>query len=347
MEVRDATSVGELLRPVSRFLEADGVTELCINRPGEIFLEGRSGWTRFEVDQLSERWAYSLAVAVASYGSQPLSSQTPFLCARLPGGERIQAVIPPACAQGIVVVSIRRPCQDRPSLEDFAQQGVFDRVSPEACQQSNDDTALMALLRAGELKRFFQLAVQARKNIAIVGDTGSGKTTLMRALCELIEPAQRVVTIEDTHELDSIHANCVNLFFNDSLGIPPASCLRAALRLRPDRVMLAELRGPEAFDFLNVLMTGHSGSITSFHADSCAMALERLAIMAGAHEAARAYSDTTLMRLARSTIDVIAHLSRTPGGRRLSAVHFDPATRSRLATSRAPDWRDARASATL
>lgn len=321
---RDATSVRELLRPVAGYLELPGVTELCVNRPGQIHIENSVGWVRLTAPELTETWARALAIAVASYAAQPVSRAEPFLSARLPDGERLQVVLPPGCAEGNVVMSIRLPCRSAPSLADFEAQGAFDCISIEDPTLSESDLALLALARERRIREFLVRAVRLRKNIAIVGDTGSGKTTLMRALCELIEEDQRVVTIEDTHEIDHLHSNCVHLFYNESLGVSPSSCVRAALRLRPDRVMLAELRGSEAFDFLNVLMTGHPGSITCFHADSCAIALERFAIMAGSHEAARMYSESRLMRLAVQTIDVVVHLTRTRAGRRMTALHFDP-----------------------
>ena len=335
---RDATSVHELLGPLKPYLETTGVTELCVNRPGELHVEREGGWTRHVIDELTDRWSYALAVAVASFAAQPLSRDDPFLSARLPGGERLQAVIPPACAEGHVLLSIRLPARSSPSLCDFESQGAFGKVASGDVGLAQSDQRLIALLRANQIRSFLEEAVRERKNIAIVGDTGSGKTTLMRALCALIGDDERVVTVEDTHELDRLHPNSANLFYNDALGIAPSTCIRAALRLRPDRVILAELRGPEAFDFINVLMTGHAGSITSFHAESCDLALQRLAIMAGAHDAARGYSESRLVRLAILTIDVIAHLRRTPAGRRMSGVHFDPAARLGLAG----DLRDSR-----
>jgi type IV secretion system protein VirB11 len=327
----NATSVLELLRPIQDLLASPEITELCINRPGEVFLESASRWSRREVPEATHAWALSLAIAAASYGAQPLSRAMPFLSVRLPAGERMQGIVPPACASGRVVFSIRSPYRARPSLHEFERAGAFEATEATRTGPSAGDLMLLDLLKRREIRAFLECAVLARKNIAVVGDTGSGKTTLMRALCELIDPAQRLVTIEDTHELEGLPINSANLFYGEALGIVPADCIRAALRLRPDRVILAELRGAEAFDFLNVLMTGHPGSITSFHAESCSLALERFALMAGSHPAAHSYSEAQLIRLARLTIDIVAHLGRADGRRRLTSIDFDP-TRRYLAT---------------
>ncbi len=146
----------------------------------------------------------------------------------------------------------------------------------------------------------------------------------MKALCAQIDLTERLVTIEDTHELVLPHDNCTHLLFDDATGISAAACLRCAMRRRPDRVLLAELRGAEAFDYLNLMMTGHAGSITSLHAQSCALAFERFAILARSHPAAGGHDESQLVRLARMVIDIVVHCTRMGGQRRLSSVHFDP-----------------------
>ncbi len=177
----------------------------------------------------------------------------------------------------------------------------------------------------------------------MVGDTGSGKTTLMKTLCQDIPLSERLITIEDVRELLlPNHGNCVNLLYSKGgqgvAAVTPADLIAASMRMRPDRVLLAELRGSEAFDFLKLLTTGHSGSITSYHAESCALALERYVLMAKEHKDAAIFDAEGLKRLVRLTIDIIVHMraeivtdakGATLKRRFVSEIHFDPVKRRR------------------
>jgi len=181
--------------------------------------------------------------------------------------------------------------------------------------------------------------VLAKKNIAVVGDTGSGKTTLMKSICQSIPEQERLITIEDVRELLlPQHGNRVHLLYakggHGTATVTPSELIASTLRMKPDRVLLAELRGGEAFDFLKLLTTGHSGSITSYHAESCALAAERFVFMCKEHEQAAAYDVPTLKRLVALTIDVILHVvarNHDDGAGRplhkeryVAEVHYDP-----------------------
>lgn len=321
---QEAISVLELLGPMTPFLDRKDVTEVCVNRPGELSVEGASGWQHFHFDALTFDWAYSLAIAVAAYDAKQLSRRAPFLSARLPRGERIQVVIPPACTEGHVAITIRIPRGAAYSMAEHERNGTFSALSQNPDAICPADRELELLRAAGDVRRFFETAVKARKNIAIVGSTGSGKTTFMKSLCAIIDATHRIITVEDTHELELHQPNFVKLFFNEHSGITSSDCIRSCMRMRPDRVLLGELRGGEAFDFLNIMMTGHSGSITSFHAESCALAFERFAILAKASPDALAYDDEKLKRLARIAIDVVAHFERQGNRRVLTELYFDP-----------------------
>ncbi len=193
---------------------------------------------------------------------------------------------------------------------------------------------------------FFELAVRRRLNLLIVGATGSGKTSFMKTLCRHIPAGERVVTIEDVRELFIRHIeNCVHLLYSKGgqgqAQVTPADLIASCMRMRPDRVLLAELRGAEAYDFLKLLTTGHAGSITSYHASNATVAIERFALMAKEHPEAAAYDDAALRRLLFLTIDAVAHLEARPvfndageqTGRRwsMTEVWFDPVRRHRSA----------------
>ena len=230
-------------------------------------------------------------------------------------------------------------------IASYVSDGSFARyrwarpakLNDRAAELRDADLALCQLLEAGDLASFLSLAVDKRKNIAVVGDTGSGKTTLMKAMCQTIPRHERLITIEDVRELYLPgYANVVHLLYSKggqgTANITPSDLISATMRMRPDRVLLAELRGGEAFDFLKLLTTGHSGSITSFHAESSALAFERYVFMAKEHKDAGTYDSDALKRLITLTIDcvihVVARIEEVEGEMRkvrfVDEVHFDP-----------------------
>jgi len=343
---RDAM-VQELMRPFAEFLLIDGVTEIVVNRPGEVFVENGPEWQQYNVPDLTIERLLSLANAIATYTDQEISSKRPILSAMLPAGERIQIVVPPAVENDTVSFSIRRPSQSIRSMEQYESEGAFNRYvwaqSPQLEVRSKDldseELLLIKHLKQNCLGEFFKLAVRSRKNIAVVGDTGSGKTTLMKSICQSIPYHERLITIEDVRELFlPKHNNRVHLLYSKGgqgvAEVTPSDLIACNMRMKPDRVLLAELRGGEAFDFLKLLTTGHSGSITSFHAESCALAAERYVFMCKEHDQAAIYDETSLKRLVSLTIDVIIHVvakvvydndgNAIQKERYVAEVHYDP-----------------------
>jgi type IV secretion system protein VirB11 len=289
----------------------------------------------------------SLANAIATYTEQAIGPQRPILSATLPGGERVQIVVPPAVESGTVSLSIRRPSSSIKTLEEYRSSGAFSRYVWAKAPQFEErlaeldpiDRKLADHLDSNELGEFLTLAVEQKKNIAFVGNTGSGKTTLMKTVCQDIPRHERLITIEDVRELFlPNHPNRVHLLYSKGgqgvAQVTPSDLIASNMRMKPDRVLLAELRGGEAFDFLKLLTTGHSGSITSYHAESCALAMERYVFMAKEHEQAAIYDADSLKRLVALTIDVIIHVvaqtSYDENGiaiakeRYVGEVHFDP-----------------------
>jgi len=341
-------SVRELMRPFASLLDNAEVTELVINVPGHVLTETRLGWHRHVVPELDYERLMSFAVAMATLTSQEISAQRPILSALLPGDERIQIVVPPVVPSRTISITIRRPSSSEKALETYAHEGLFDgtrwqrpaRLNDVLPKMSSLDRELVRLLDARDVVTFFRRAVEGRKNLVAVGDTGSGKTTFMKALCQHIPATERIVTIEDVRELFTPHLdNCVHLLYSKGnqgqAKVTPADLIASSLRMKPDRVLLAELRGSEAYDFLKLLTTGHAGSITSYHAQNVAVAIERFALMAKEHPEAAMYEDAALKRLLALTIDVIAHLEAAPVldeagtqiGKtwRMTEIYFDPA----------------------
>ena len=345
------TAVRELLRPLEPYFAREGVTEVVVNRPGEVMFECGAEWTTETVPELPLGRLMSLVKAIATFTDQEVGPKMPILSAILPGGQRVQVMVPPAVPPETVSLSIRLPANVIRSLEQYSAEGAFERFTWAAPKElarlrselDVDDLRLLDALTRRDLPSFFKWAIAMRRNLAVVGDTGSGKTTLMKTLCQHIPPNDRLITIEDVRELElPNHANCVNLLYSKGAqgiaSVTPADLIAACMRMRPDRVLLAELRGSEAFDFLKLLTTGHSGSITSYHAESCALALERYVLMAKEHKDAAIFDAEGLKRLVRLTIDVIIHVraeivqgadGKPRKDRFVSEIHFDPVKRRR------------------
>lgn len=312
--------VHELLRPFRGYLAIEGVTEIVVNRPGEVFVEIGPLWVRYEAPLITLQRCWSLANAIATYSARHIDAHSPILSAKLPGGERVTIIVPPITEPDAISITIRVPESITRTFEQYSADGFFSRFiwarptldHPKAPALTASQRRLMEHLDQEDLATFLAQAVRDKLNIVFVGDTGSGKTSLMRAACQFIPGDERLVTIEDVRELElPNHANRVHLLYSKSDGqtpVTPARLIATAMRMKPDRVLLAELRGSEAFDFLKLLTTGHSGSLSSFHAESCALALERYVFMCKEHEDARIYDADALKRLVALTIDVIVHI---------------------------------------
>lgn len=189
------------LTPLARFLAQPDLTEIVVNRPGEVFTEGPGGWHRHELHDLSHAHLMHLATAAAGYTRQDIASDHPIVSTTLPGEERCQIVVPPAVPTGTVSLTIRKPSIVTMTLEDFEQRNLFSDIRVTTDDLAEDETELVRLRDAGEWREFLALAVRSRRNIIISGATGSGKTTLSKGLIAQIPANERLITIEDTAEL--------------------------------------------------------------------------------------------------------------------------------------------------
>jgi type IV secretion system protein VirB11 len=320
-----ASSLDHYSRPLRAFLDDPSVTELCLQQPGELFLERGGGWSRLAAPWATGAWARHFARLVATATEQRVNPETPLLSASLPSGERVQVVMPPATWRDRVVIAIRRPSRDVWSLEQLAGHGIFDRCRAVDSRPAGGDEHLAGSFRAGEWRTFLGHAVRSRLNILVAGATGSGKTTLTKALIDEIPVDERLISIEDAAELAfRNHGNSVRLFYSkDDQGrarVTPKQLLEASLRLRPDRILLAELRGEEAYYFLRNVSSGHPGSITSIHAGSAALAFEQLALLVKESPPGREMALVDIHRLLRAIVDVVVHCARDGARRHVREV---------------------------
>lgn len=335
----EATSVLHFMGPLLDVLSPANVTEVCVNRPGEMHVETDGGWRRLDAPDLTQGRCLALARAIATLSSQHLDEESPLLAATLPGGERVQIAIPPAVGRDGISITVRKPAASVRRLGDFEADGLFGDTATVVTSASADlapfEHRLVDLLDAGRHADFLRLAVREHQTIVVSGRTGSGKTTLMKGLAEEIDRTERLVTIEDTAELTlPNHRNSVHLFFSkDGQGkarVTAKSLLEASLRMRPDRILLAEVRGDECFSFIRLAASGHPGSITSLHAGSCGLAIEQMALMIRESGAGGGLRLDEIRWLLDVVIDVVVQMDRDARGRFVSEMRYEP-RRCRLA----------------
>jgi type IV secretion system protein VirB11 len=322
------------LRALRPLLANSDVMELCINRPTEAFLETRDGWRREPLPFADFEWCSRLAKLIANSTQQRIDATAPLLSASLPSGERVQIVMPPATTAGCVAIAIRRPADQVWSIEDLARRGIF-RATRQAGQRLDDtEKELLRLLSVSDFEGFMRLAVRSRKNILVSGPTGSGKTTWTKALIREIPSDERLVTIEDAKELVlDRHPNHVRLYYSkDDQGVArvtPKQLLECCLRMKPDRILLAELRAEEAFDYLRNVNSGHPGSITSVHATSAELAFEQLVLLVKQNPGGRELARTDIKSLLYLLIDVVIQFGVERHERFIKEIWFDPERKHR------------------
>ena len=330
----ELSSLELLLRPLEPWLANPSVTELCINRPGELYIESAQGWRREPLPVLDLIWCRSFAKLVANSTRQRIDESSPLLSAALPGGERAQIVIPPATTAGTVAITIRRPSREVWTIEQLARAGIFLPLRRPPGEGQSLETQLTQLLQQHDFESFMRLAVSSKQNILVSGPTGSGKTTWTRALIREIDPAERLITIEDAAELSlDRHPNHVRLFYSkDDQGlarVSPKQLLESCLRMRPDRILLAELRAEEAFDYLRNVNSGHPGSITSVHAGSCELAFEQLVLLVKQSASGREMARHDIKQLLHRLIDVVIQFGVQNQQRVIREIWYGPLQRRR------------------
>jgi type IV secretion system protein VirB11 len=317
------------LRALRPLLANADVMELCINRPLEAFLETRDGWHREALPFADFEWCTRLARLVANSTQQRIDATAPLLSASLPTGERVQIVMPPATTAGCVAIAIRRPADQVWSIEELGRRGIFRATRPADEKLDDTEEELLRLLSASDYEAFMRLAVRSRKNILVSGPTGSGKTTWTKALIREIPSDERLVTIEDAKELVlDRHPNHVRLFYSkDDQGmarVTPKQLLESCLRMKPDRILLAELRAEEAFDYLRNVNSGHPGSITSVHATSAELAFEQLVLLVKQNPGGRELARGDIKSLLYLLIDVVIQFGVDRHERFIKEIWFDP-----------------------
>lgn len=311
------------LAPLVGVLARLDVTDIYINRPSELWVETLGGGIeRHDAPDLTTPVLERLARQIAALSHQGINREHPLLSASLPDGSRIQIIAPPA-TRGAMALAIRKHVSADLDLDSYTSSGAFEAVQTTSGMEGDAERSeVRQILAAGNIADALRFAVHARLNILVSGGTSTGKTTFLNALIREIPSTERLIFIEDTPELQLHHANALGLIAaRSSLGEATTSAedlLNASLRMRPDRILLGELRGPEAYTFLRAINTGHPGSMTTVHADSPARAVEQIALLV--LQTGTRLSRGDVLHYVRSTIDLFVQLSRTGGKRTINSV---------------------------
>jgi type IV secretion system protein VirB11 len=313
------------LAPLAPWLDADDVTEILINRPAELWVEriGAARMERHDAPLIDAQLLERLAHQIARTNHQGVSRETPLLAATLPGGARVQMVLPPA-TRGDIALAIRKHVVHDLTLADYlAGSGMGARTSAES-SAAEERAVMSAQLASGELLGFLRGAVAARKTILLSGGTSSGKTTLLNALLKEVPAHERVIAIEDTAEIQLGRPNAAGLVAvagdQGEARVTIDDLMRASLRMRPDRLLVGELRGPETVTFLRAINTGHPGSLSTIHASSTAGAFEQIALMC--MQAGLGLSRAETIHYAKSMIDIVVQMHRHAGQREIASIYF-------------------------
>ncbi len=330
----EASALDLTLRALRPMLSRSDVTELCINQPGVAYLETHRGWCREPLPFATFEWCRRLAELVANSTRQRIDEESPILSASLPSGERIQIVLPPATSAGCVALSIRRPSDQVWSIDELGASGIFRKTLRATTDLDPTEAELLRLLKNDNYEAFMRLSVTSRKNILVSGPTGSGKTTWTKALIREIPSDERLITIEDAQELVlDRHPNHVRLFYSkDDQGlarVTPKQLLESCLRMKPDRILLAELRAEEAFDYLRNVNSGHPGSITSVHAASAELAFEQLVLLVKQSRGGQELPRADIKNLLYLLVDVVVQFGVERHERFIKEIWYDPGRKRR------------------
>lgn len=322
------TSVQTFLAPYRDLIENDDVTEIAVNDNGRVWYESNSTWSSRLSEQVADSNVKNLGTAVATFSKQKWDRTAPLLSASLPDGSRIQLVQSPAVEDGRTSFTLRRPAKISRSLDDFAKSGLFQQVREMQGVLLPHELQLKELLKSKNYEGFLRLAVESRMNIVVSGATGSGKTTFMKGLVREIPKNERLITIEDVRELFLPHENAVHLLYSkgsqSAANVKPKDLLESCLRMKPDRILLAEVRGDECLYYVRNAASGHPGSMTSCHAGTPALAFEQMAIMIQDSPGGANLTFDVIKRLLTLTIDVVIQFQNVGGERFISEIYYEP-----------------------
>jgi type IV secretion system protein VirB11 len=306
-----APQLRHLMAPILPWLEDPATEEIAINRPGEAFVRQRGVFARHDLpldyDDLED-----IAILAGALRKQDVGPRSPLCATELPGGERLQICLPSSVPSGTVSLTIRRPGTKVSALGEVGRRyetSRWNRWAERKGAQERRSEEVLAHFDDGDIEAFLRACVRNRMTMLLCGATGSGKTTMGKTLISAIPDHERLITIEDTLELVIRHANHVRLLYSKSgigLGnVTAEHLLQASLRMRPDRILLGEMRDDAAWTYLNEVVSGHPGSISTIHGATPVQAFKKLFSLVKGSAQGAALEDRTLVEMLSAAIDVI------------------------------------------
>jgi type IV secretion system protein VirB11 len=317
--------LGVALRPLDRWLQDPLTEEIAVNRPDEVFVMQEGCWQRHTVD-LSYRQLYGAAVLSGALSRQNVSELSPLVEGDMPGELRFCYVVPPCVPTGTVSLTLRKPGTFVAPLSTVTQRyetGRWNKFGGLAEVRARKYRALLAQYDSGDVEGFLDDAIRDRLNVYLTGATGAGKTSMGKTLAQVISPDERIITVENARELVVPQQNSVRLTYTKGSRIGPIHLLQACLRMRPDRILVSELRdSEEAWAYVRSITTGHPGSLTTLHGGSAAEAFLTLVNLAKGSAEGRSFDTPTLKTMLAQSIDVIAPFEKVGNRYHLREVWF-------------------------
>jgi type IV secretion system protein VirB11 len=314
--------LGTYLTPIAPLFLREDLVEVAINPDGKVWIE-RKGATHMEMVahlSIDRVLSNNLGQAIASAVGVQFSEKKPTVSGKIVWGDmaiRAQVVAPPIVEWGMAITFRPFKVAADQLIEPRLLHGGLVDLDAKRRERAGE---AMQLAEAGQVVEAMRLCVEERMNILISGGTSTGKTTFARSLLSMVDPRERILTIEDAYELFPRQENAIALKADRSTQgeRTPARLLEASLRMRPDRIILGELRGEESRTFLEAINTGHGGSFTTIHADTARKAIDRLAIMVMAAGLGMGFEE--VKRYCEGSVDLVVQLSRLGGQRGVAEI---------------------------
>lgn len=327
---RSSTALEHTLKPLNKYLHDPDVYEIRVNKFCQVVCDTIHGKRILEDQDITENYINKrLLPALVSDNKSEAKAINNLL---LPDGSRAIILQSPAIVPGTVAVAIRKHMEINKSLEELAGEGRFDQIRArtfdEAQELADFERELLQLLHNKNYVDFLRMAVRTKRNIVVSGSTGSGKTVLTRALVGEIPKEERIILMEDVHEVSSTHHDeIVYLMYGEGRGrISPSECLKACMRLSPNRILMTELRDSAAWDFLVGTNTAHPGTIFSTHSDDAPSTPSRIADLVKSSEIGGHLDYNMILKRVNTTLDVIVYMENW----NIVEVLYDPEHKKKL-----------------